>query len=235
MEDKDLSIIEHLEELRKRILNVIIYYLISVFISYVFKEKILSYFIKPLVKFQEKPIFTRPVEPFFAVLKVCFLTGGILTIPYFLYQTYKFLEPGLLKKEKKIIKTIFIFFPFLFFVGMCFAYFIIIPLGLKILFSFANNTLQPFITISNYLGFTFILLLIMGFVFNLPVFIASLASIGIIKTRLLNEKRKYAYVGVFIVSAIITPTTDIFTQILVAIPLIILYEISVLLSKIFGK
>jgi sec-independent protein translocase protein TatC len=234
-EEKDLSIIEHLEELRKRIIYSLIFFIFASFISYFFSGKILSFIVKPLKKYQETIIFLKPVEPFFSVIKTTLFMAGIISIPFILFHIYLFVAPGLTVKEKKLIKTIFIFFPFLFILGMVFAFYIIIPFGLKVLFSFGSDIMKPMISITNYLNFLFIFFLAMGLIFNLPVFISSLAYIGIINSKFLKEKRKFAIVGSFILSAIITPTTDIFTQIFVAIPLIFLYEISIFISKIFEK
>jgi len=231
--EKDLSLIEHLEELRKRIIYIILFFIFGSVLSYYFSDKILSYIIYPLSKYQDYPVFTKPVEPFMSVLKVCFFTGSIISLPFILYQIWLFISPALSEKEKKAIKIIFIFFPFLFLTGMSFSFYIIIPFGLKVLFSFGKGIMKPLISITNYLSFLFIFLIIMGFIFNIPVFISSLASIGIVKSRFLREKRKFAVLIAFILSAVITPTTDIFTQILIAIPLIFLYEISIYFSKIF--
>lgn len=235
MEEKDLSIIEHLEELRKRIIYCCIFFIFVSIFSYFFSNKILLFIIKPLKKYQETIVFFKPVEPFFSILKITFFTSGVISIPFILSQIYFFIVPGLTEKERKVSKIVFIFFPFLFLLGMCFCFYIIIPFGLKVLFSFGRDIMRPFISITNYLNFLFIFLFIMGLVFNLPVFISSFAYIGVINSQFLKEKRKFAIVGAFILSAIITPTTDIFTQILIAIPLIFLYEISIFLSKIFNK
>ena len=234
-EEKDLSIIEHLEELRKRSIYSSVFFIFASFISYFFSSKILSFIVKPLKEYQETIIFLKPVEPFFSVIKTTFFTAGILSIPFILSQIYLFIAPGLIEREKKLAKTIFIFFPFLFISGMVFAFYIIIPFGLKVLFSFGGEIMKPMISITNYLNFLFIFLIAMGFIFNIPVFISSFAYIGIINSKFLREKRKFAIVGSFIISAIITPTTDIFTQIFIAIPLIFLYEISIFISKIFEK
>ncbi|MGC9031714.1 MAG: twin-arginine translocase subunit TatC [Minisyncoccia bacterium] len=235
MEERDLSIIEHLEELRKRIIYSSLFFIFVSILSYFFSDKLLSFIIKPLKKYQESIIFLKVVEPFFSILKITFFTGGIISIPFILYQIYLFIAPGLTQKERKVIRTIFIFFPFLFILGITFSFYIIIPLGLKVLFSFGKDVMKPFISITNYLNFLFIFFIAMGLIFNLPVFISSLAYIGIINSKFLREKRKYAIAAAFILSAIITPTTDIFTQIFVAIPLIFLYEISIFLSKILKK
>ncbi|MCM8818982.1 MAG: twin-arginine translocase subunit TatC [Candidatus Omnitrophica bacterium] len=231
--EKELSFVEHLEELRKRIIYIILFFVIVSIVAYYFSSKILSYLISPLQKYQQYPFFTRPIEPFFSILKVCFFSSGIISLPFILFQIYQFISPGLTEKENKVVKTIFIFFPFLFLIGMSFAFYIIIPFGLKVLFSFGKDVMKPLISISNYLSFIFIFLIVMGVIFNIPVFISSLAIIGIVKSKFLREKRKFAILGSFILSALITPTTDIFTQIFVAIPLIILYEISIYFSKIF--
>ena len=235
MEEKDLSIIEHLEELRKRIIYSSVFFIFASFISYFFSRKILSFIIKPLKEYQEKIIFLKPVEPFISIIKTTFFTAGIISIPFILFQIYQFIAPGLTEREKKLVKTIFIFFPFLFILGMIFAFYIIIPFGLKVLFSFGGEIMKPMISITNYLNFLFIFFIALGLIFNLPVFISSFAYIGIINSKFLREKRKFAIVGSFILSAIITPTTDIFTQIFISIPIIFLYEISILISKIFEK
>lgn len=235
MEEKDLSIVEHLEELRKRIIYSSIFFIFIAIISYFFSNKLLLFIVNPLKKYQETIIFLKPIEPFFSILKVTFFVSGIISLPFILFQIYLFIAPGLTEKEKKIIKTMFIFFPFLFILGMCFSFYIIIPFGLKVLFSFSRDVMKPFISITNYLNFIFIFFIAMGLIFNLPVFISSLAYLGIISSIFLREKRKFAIVGSFILSAIITPTTDIFTQILIAIPLIFLYEISIFLSKIYNN
>jgi len=234
-EEKDLSIIEHLEELRKRIIYSLIFFVFVSLLSYFYSGKILSFIIKPLKKYQEAIIFLKPIEPFFSVIKTTLFIAGIISIPFILYQIYLFIAPGLTEKERKIVKTIFIFFPFLFYLGVFFSFYIIIPFGLKILFSFGKELMKPMISITNYLNFLFIFLIAIGFIFNIPVFISSFTYIGIINSKFLREKRKFAIVGSFILSAIITPTTDIFTQIFIAIPLIFLYEISIFISKIFEK
>lgn len=233
--EKDLSLIEHLEELRRRIIYIIIFFVVSSLFSYLFSEKLLKFLIYPIKKYQETLIFTRPIEAFTSILKICIFSGIIISLPFTLFQIYLFLSPGLTEKERKMVKTLFIFFPFLFLTGMAFSFFIIIPFGIKILFSFGKGIIKPLISITSYLQFLFILLISMGLIFNLPVFLSSLASLGIISSKFLKDKRKFAIVGAFILSAIITPTTDIFTQIFVAIPLIFLYEISIFLSKIFEK
>jgi sec-independent protein translocase protein TatC len=233
MEEKDLSIVEHLEELRKRIIYSSIFFIFTSLILYFCSNKILSFIVKPLKQYQETVVFLKPVEPFFSIIKTTFFTAGIISVPFILFQIYLFIAPGLTDRERKVIKTIFIFFPFLFILGMSFAFYIIIPFGLKVLFSFGKDIMKPLISITNYLNFLFIFFIAMGLIFNLPVFISSLSYIGIIDSKFLREKRKFAIVGSFILSAIITPTTDIFTQIFIAIPLIFLYEISIVLSKLF--
>jgi len=229
----DYSFVEHLEELRKRIIFVIIFWTITSLISYFFSKEILEFLIIPLKKYQKNVIFTRPLEPFFSILKICIFTGGIITLPYLIIQTYLFVLPALTKKEKKMVKLIASFFPFLFFSGMSFTFYIIVPLGLKVLFSFGKGVIIPFVTIGYYLNFLLMFMILLGLIFNLPVFLGGFAGIGLVKSSFLRKKRKYAIVGAFILSAIITPTTDMITQLFVAIPLIFLYEISIIFVKIF--
>jgi sec-independent protein translocase protein TatC len=233
--NKDLTFIEHLEELRKRIIYIILFLGVSILISWIFSDRILKFLLNPLSKYQNSPVFTKPIEPFMAILKICVFSGITISLPFILFQLWLFIFPALNEKERKVIKFIFILFPFLFLIGMFFAFYIIIPFGLKVLFSFGKGIIQPLISISNYLNFLFIFLISMGVIFNIPVFISSLASIKVINSNFLKKNRKFAILFAFILSAIITPTTDILTQIFVAIPLIFLYEISIFLSKIFEK
>lgn len=229
----DFTFIEHLEELRKRIIIIIVFLVFASFAAYFFSDKILEFLIMPLKKYQEKVIFTRPLEPFFSILKVCIFAGGIISLPNMVIQLYLFVSPGLTEKEKRVSKMMAVFFPVLFIAGMAFTFYLIVPLGLKVLFSFGKGVLSPLVSIGYYLNFLLVFMILLGLIFNMPVILGGLAGIGIVNSKFLRGKRKYAIVGAFVLSAIITPTTDMITQFFVAVPLILLYEISIIFVKIF--
>ncbi len=229
----EYSFVEHLEELRRRIIWIIVIWVLISVIAYFFSSQILDFLVIPLKKYQKNVIFTRPLEPFFSILKICVFIGGIISIPHIIIQLYLFVSPALTEKERKVSKVISIFFSIFFFSGVIFTFYFIIPLGIKVLFSFGKGVLTPFVSIGYYLNFLLIFMILLGLVFNLPVFFSALAAIGLVKSNFLKQKRKYAIVGAFILSAIITPTTDIITQTFIAILLIFLYEISIIFVRIF--
>lgn len=228
------SVIEHLEELRKRLVFVLAGWLILSLAAYFFSEEILGFVICPLSRYQEKPVFTRPAEPFIAVIKLSAFAGAFLNIPNLLGQAWLFLSPALTKKEKKAAVFVFCGFPVLFFAGALFSLYVIVPFGLRVMFSFAGEAMDPFISIGGYLNFVLVFIAAFGMIFNLPVIMGGLASAGIVSSELLRTKRRYAILASFVLAAIATPP-DVITQILVAIPLVFLYEISIIFAKLFKR
>lgn len=163
-------------------------------------------------------------------IKVSIFAGLVVALPYVAYQFWKFIVPGLLDKERKLVLPIAFFTTVCFLVGASFAYFVIIRFGLNFLLSFQTDYLVANITIGKYLGFVVTLLLVFGVVFELPVLAFFLTKIGILTPRFLREKRRYGIVIIFIGAALLTPP-DIFTQLMLAGPLILLYEVSIWVSK----
>lgn len=228
--EKQLTFIEHLSELRQRLIKSVISVIIGASLSYFVIKKLLELFIKPVGNL----VFIAPQEAFIAYIKLSIIAGIFIALPFILYQIWSFAATGLNKKEKKYI-ILYAPFSFLFFIaGSSFAYFLILPLGIKFLLGFATENLQPMISLKNYISFAGMLLLAFGVVFEMPLIIMFLTNIGIVDTRILREKRKVVIVSIFVVSAILTPP-DVITQILMAGPLILLYEISILLAKITSK
>lgn len=227
------GVVEHLEEMRKRIILCLAGWIILSFITYFFYDIALNYLIQPLQKYQEKPVFTRPVEPFISVIKISAFAGGILNIPNALFQIWAFVAPALItSREKRSFALIIVGFPLFFTAGGLFAFYVIVPLGMRMLFSFGKEVMTPLISIGSYLNFLFVFILALGLVFNLPIVSGGLSSAGIINAKMLKSKRRHAFVLSFILAAILTPP-DVVTQILVAVPLIFLYEISVFFSSFF--
>ena len=227
----------HLEELRKRLIYSLIAVVICFLICYVFKELLFKILTLPLVAVlpeKSSMIFTSLPEAFFTYLKVSFFGALFISAPIVLYQIWKFISPGLFPAEKKYALP-FVFFSTIFFVGgSLFAYYAVFPIGFKFFIGFATESIRPMFTIREFLSFSCKLLLAFGVIFELPIFMFFLAKLGVVNSRMLTAKRKYAILLIFVAAAVLTPP-DIVTQILMAIPIMLLYEISVLIVKLGEK
>ena len=227
----------HLEELRKRLIICFIAIGVGFVLSYGFKEKLFQVLTYPLINVMkpgDKLIFTGLPEAFFTYLKVAFLFGIILATPVIFYQFWRFVAPGLYDKEKRLIFPIVILSTVFFVGGAFFGYFIVFPFGFRFFLGFASDIIRPLPSMREYLSFSSKLLLAFGLVFELPLVITFLAKIGIVSVDLLRKNRKYAILIIFTAAAILTPP-DVATQIMMALPLMVLYEISIIGAKIFGK
>jgi sec-independent protein translocase protein TatC len=232
---EELPVTEHIEELRQRIFRSVIAVVIGFLVAWPFKKDILLFLEKPLPKnLQGKLIFLSPPEAFFTALKVTFFAGILIAFPYILYQLWRFVEPGLYEHEKKFILP-FMFFSLLsFFLGALFAYFIILPFGLRFLLGFMGDILTPQITVGSYISFVIQMILAFGFVFLLPVVVWLLSKLGVINYGMLEKNRKFAILLIFIIAAILTPP-DAFSQVMMALPLLGLYEFSIWIAKLSGR
>lgn len=227
----------HLEELRHRLIVCFIAVGIGFVVSYGFKEKLFQILSRPLISVmqaEDKIIFTGIPEAFFTYLKVAFLSGITLAAPVIIYQFWMFVAPGLYAKEKRLLVPIALFSSAFFIGGALFGYFIVFPFGFKFFLGFATDTIRPLPAMQEYLSLTATLLLVFGLVFELPLIITLLARLGLVSVDLLKKNRKYAIVLFFIVAAILTPP-DVVTQIMMAVPLMVLYEVSIVGARIFGK
>ncbi len=236
-EEEKLPFTSHLEELRKRLIRCFIAVMIGFGISYGFKEKLFAILTRPLMQVMDEGdtlIFTGIPEAFFTFLKVSLLSGLLLAIPVIMYEFWMFIAPGLYKNERKLMLPIVIISSFFFIGGALFGYFIVFPYGFQFLLGFATETLRPFPSMKEYLSFSAKLLLAFGFVFELPIVITFLARIGLVTVDFLKKNRKYAVLIFFVGSAILTPP-DVVTQVMMSIPLMILYEISIVGARVFGK
>jgi len=237
IEDEKMPFSGHLEELRKRIVICFIATGIGFIISYGFKEKIFHFLTLPLIsamQADDKLIFTGLPEAFFTYLKVSLLSGLMLSAPVILYQFWLFVAPGLYGKERRLLVPIVFLSSFFFIGGALFGYFIVFPFGFKFFLGFATETIRPLPSMREYLSFSSMLLLAFGLVFELPLIITFLARLGIVSVEFLKKNRKYAILLFFVVAAILTPP-DVVTQIMMAVPLMALYEISIIGARVFGK
>jgi sec-independent protein translocase protein TatC len=238
MVDKKLPFTVHLEELRKRLIICCAAVGVGFLICYGFKDKIFQFVAIPLIASLPQDnswmIFTGVTEAFFTYLKVSFLSGIFLSLPVLFYQLWAFISPGLYSKERKLIFP-FVLFSTLFFVtGASFGYFVVFPFGFQFLLGFATDTIRPFPSVREYLSFATKLLLAFGFVFELPLITYFLAKAGLLTYQTLTKNRRYFIVLAFICSATLTPP-DVATQLLMAGPLLILFEISVVVARVFGR
>jgi sec-independent protein translocase protein TatC len=238
MNDEDKQpFTNHLDELRKRLITSFVAVGIGFLASYAFKEKLFYILVAPLqnvMKSGDSLIYTHLPEAFFTFLKTALISGILLASPVLLYQFWMFIAPGLYDREKKLMIPI-LFLSTLFFTGgALFGYFIVFPWGFKFFLSFATDTIRPMPSMREYLGFASKLLLAFGIVFELPLVITFLAKLGIVSVEFLKKYRKYAVLIFFVGAAMLTPP-DVVTQIMMALPLMLLYEISIIGARIFGK
>lgn len=236
-EDK-LPLTMHLEELKKRLVRSLIAIGAGFVLCYFFKDGLFGIITRPLMKVLPKDsymIYTSLPEAFFTYMKVAFFASLFLTAPFWLYQIWKFISPGLYPREKKYVIPFVLTSTSLFVGGILFAYFLALPPAFGFFVEFSTDTLRPMFTMREYLSFALKLLLAFGVSFQLPVFIFFMTKLGIVNSRMLAKQRRYAILFIFIAAAVLTPSPDAFTQIIMAIPLMILYEMSLFIAKFAEK
>ena len=244
--EQSSSFIGHLAELRSRLIKTFIFLFLSFIICYIFSEDLYRFLVKPYsdavlkANLERKLIFTALHEAFLTYLKVAFFTAFFITSPIFLSQIWKFVAPGLYKNEKKALLPYLIATPLLFLLGGLLVYFLIMPLAIKFFLSFesvGNSNMigiQLEAKVNEYLSLIMKLIFAFGLSFQLPVVLSLLARIGVVDSIYLRERRKYVVVIIFAFAAILTPPDPI-TQIGLALPLLLLYELSILTVKIIEK
>jgi sec-independent protein translocase protein TatC len=236
-EDEKIPFTAHLEELRSRLIKCSIAVGIGFAISYGFKEILFEILVRPLVTVMAEGdhlIFTGLPEAFFTYLKVALLAGLMLASPVILYQFWMFVAPGLYKKERRMLGPIVFLSSFFFIAGALFGYFIVFPWGFKFFLGFATESIRPLPSMKEYLSFSAKLLMAFGLVFELPMVLTFLARLGIVSVGFLKKNRKYAILLFFVGAAILTPP-DVVTQIMMALPLMAMYELSIIGARVFGK
>jgi len=238
MEEDKLPLTSHLEELRKRLVISLIAAGIGFCACYGISEQIFLLLSAPLIKALPEGssfIFTGVTEAFFTYMKLAFFAGIFVASPVIIYQIWAFVAPGLYEKERRSILP-FVFLAVVFFVGgTAFAYFIVFPSAFKFFLTYNTQYVKIMPSIGEYLSFSCIFLLGFGVVFELPVFIICLARLGIITHKQLQKSRKIVIIGIFIAAAILTPTPDAVNQLLMAVPMLILYELSIIAVRFFEK
>ena len=236
--NRELSITEHLRELRRRLLVCVIAVIAGSAVSFAFYRQIIEFLSRPAYDLEAgatlELVFIEVTELLTTAVKVSFVAGFILALPVILYQVVMFIAPGLTGRERRYL---FLFAPaamVAFLAGVAFAYYVLTPPALKFLLGF-SDVAQPLIRISNFVNLMIRLLFWMGVAFETPLIMYMLAQLGIVSARQLSRFRRYWVVVAFILAAIITPTFDPVNQALVAGPLLVLYEIGVLLARVAGR
>ena len=246
MSNKETGFISHLTELRQRLIHSILFLAILFVLCYFFSDHIYGFLVEPYsnaVKddgVERRLIFTALQETFLTYLKVSFFAAFFVTCPFILIQIWKFIAPGLYEHEKSAIVPYLIITPILFLLGGMLVYYLVMPLAIKFFLSFestgaiTNLPIQLEAKVNEYLSLVMKLIFAFGLSFQLPVVLSLLARIGVVDSQYLKERRKYFVVIIFAAAAILTPPDPI-TQIGLAIPLLILYELSILSVKIIEK
>lgn len=223
----EMSLIDHLQELRRRLIISIVAVVVCSGVTYFYSQELVHFITAPAGKLY----YMNPAEAFFTYLKASFFAGLLLALPVVLYQMWAFVLPALTNQERKVSFVLVPSSVLLFFTGLAFSYFFVLPAGIKFFVGFATDELQPLFSIGQYFSFVISFLLPFGVIFELPLFLVVLAKMGIISSAYLVSKRKIMLVMSFVVGAVISPTPDIFSQTMVAIPILVLYELSILLVK----
>ena len=237
-EEEKLPLTAHLEELRKRLVRVLVVVAVGFGVCYLFKDWAFRVITKPLadaMPAQSSMIFTGLTEAFLIHMKIAFFAALFLTAPYTLYEIWRFVSPGLYKNERRFVFPFVFFSTILFVGGVLFGYFIALPPAFSFFVSFSTDFLKPMISFREYLDLTLKLLLAFGLCFEMPVFIFFLAKLGIVNAKMLSKQRRWAILIIFILAAILTPSPDALSQILMAIPMMILYEVSIFVAKFARK
>lgn len=223
----------HLQELRSRLIRSVL--ILSLFFgaAFYFSDSLLFLLKRPL---HAELVFLSPAEAFWADLKVSLFVGFLAALPVILFELWQFVAPGLLPNERGSLLPFLIVSTLLFFAGMAFCYLIALPFALDFLIDYGRRSgITPQISVSMYIDFNLKFLLGFGLVFELPLVMLFLSKIGLLTPAFFTRNRKYAILLAFFIAAVLTPTPDIFNQCVMAIPLIILYEIGVLVVRIFGS
>lgn len=235
---KEAPLLEHLLELRTRLVRCLIAVGVGFALSYSFAERLLGILLKPLIDVMpagSKLIATGLPETFFTVMKLALVAGAFVASPYIFYQLWQFVAPGLYKEERKIIIPVAVATAFCFVAGALFGYFVVFPFGFKFFVDYASDYITVMPTISAYFSLAVTLLFAFGVIFELPVFIFFLTSLGMVSTKALRKFRRWAILLSFIVSALLTPTPDAINQLLMAGPMIVLYEVGIWVSWFVDK
>ena len=225
-----MSLMEHLDELRKRIVHSALYLALGFVVAWIFKDRLLNFLQLPLLKIGKSLVFTHPMDALNLYLQVALLAGAILASPFILFQVWLFIAPGLYQKERRFVVPFMTATVGLFLAGASFGYFYVLPGAMKILIIDMGHNFTPMITIEDYSSFFLSIILGLGISFEMPILIFFLAMFGVVSPRFLWKNIRYAILAVFLVAAVICPSPDPWTMCIYAIPMLTLYMIGILVA-----
>ncbi len=229
--DDPLPLLAHLGELRRRLTWAAAAVAVCSIAVYPFTDAVIADMARPIGKL----VFIGPLEALWAKLKLSLLLGLVVSLPVVLFQVWSFIQKGLLPREKRLVLPLTAVSLLLFVSGAAFCYFLIIPVGVSFLLAYGSDALVPMITVSKYLAFVSGMVLSFGLVFELPLVIAFLVQAGMLQAATLRRQRRFAVVIIFIAAAALTPGPDAFSQLVMAVPLLVLYEIGVIVARIIER
>jgi sec-independent protein translocase protein TatC len=233
----EMTFLEHLEDLRKRLFYAFVALFIGVVPGWIFAKDIYELLARPVTKYLPagtKMAFTTLTAPFMLYMKVAFLASLFVMSPFVFLQLWYFVAPGLYQKEKKYVVPFVIMTTFFFALGAAFAYLIVFPWACRFFLQLGQD-FQAVITVDQYFGFALKVILGIALVFEMPTLIFFLAKMGLVTARWMIRNFKYAVLAVFVIAAVITPTPDIITQSIVAVPMLALYGLSILIALVVAR
>jgi len=254
MKETKMPLTAHLADLRKRIFISLIAILIGFIATFSYSEELFRFLTFPLryqvllsisspfVQLVEKNIknnptlvFLAPAEAFWMHMKVSLIAAVVLSLPVIFLQLWKFISPGLQHKEKKYVIPFVIITTAFFLIGAAYCYFLVLPFAMGFLLTYKTESMVPMLSVEKYVDFCLKFILAFGAIFELPIVIVFFTRMGFVSPKTLAKHRKYAILLAFVAAAILTPTPDVFNQTLMAVPIIVLYEIGILVSRIFVR
>ena len=227
--NNSMPFLDHLEELRWRLIKSVLAVIVCAFVAFNFAHYLVDFVRIPL---GDVKLYNIAVTgTFYAYIKLSLIVGVLVSLPFVFYQLWAFIAPGLYKKERMMIIPLVLISTILFLIGAAFCFKVVLPVSFAFLIGFAGEQIENTITIGSYISFVGLLLMAFGFGFQMPLLSYFLGKIGIINSKMLSKGRRYAIVVILVVGAIITPP-DVFTQLLLAVPLYFLYEVSIIVVRI---
>lgn len=233
--DVPMGVVDHLDELRGRIVKILATLIIFTIVGFFFSDYLLKYVTEPFVKTGLKLNIFTLTGGFFVRMKASFLAGFLIGLPVLIFQIWSFIAPAIEKKSRKFIRNSLFVSIFLFYSGASFVFFLLLPFAIPVLLAFIGEGMASTIGADDYISFMILFTLAMGLLFELPIVIMILTKMGIVTPKFLSEKRKYSIVIIWIIAAIITPQPDAISQAMVAVPLMFLYEVSIIIAKFIYK
>ena len=229
-EQKETGFLDHLEELRGRIIKSLIFIILTSIVAYFFSERLINFVSRPIPELY----FMSPTEAFATRIKLSLIAGIIVSVPVIFYHLWQFVVPGLFEREIKLVIPVVLASTIFFLIGATFCFLLVLPVSIKFLLGFGTEKLKPMIKIGDYVSFVSYLILAFGAVFELPVIAYFLGKLGIITPQTLKRGRRYAIVGMLVLSSVITPP-DMFSQLMLTGPLYFLYEVSIVVVRIVQR